>query len=111
MRAEQGEAGRQDQGPERRRRAGDGNAGVVDEATPLGEIPREVQVNPRVVEGERGEPRCPGDLPLPEPEEAERERQGGRHPRGVEESLAPARPRRRARQIATGYEPAEGKSA
>ena len=60
---------------------GDRHAGVVGEAVPFREIPREVQMDPRVVERERGEAPGARDLRLAELEEAESERERRRHAR------------------------------
>ena len=67
------ESGREHQRPEGRRRAADGDAGVVGETVPLGEIAREVQDGSTSRRGERTSTRaCPATAPLRDPEETER---------------------------------------
>ena len=65
----------EEQRPERRGRARHRHAGVVREAVPLGEIPRELEVDPGVVERKAGHA---GQLMLPDEEQREAE---GKRPR------------------------------
>ncbi len=66
-------AGREEERPQRRRRARHRHPRVVREPGALGEVAREVEVDPGVVEREAGAPR---DLPLAEQEDRERDERG-----------------------------------
>ncbi len=70
------EPGEEDR-PEGRRRARDGDAGVVGEAPSLGEIARELEMDPRIVEGKARGAQGSRDLALAEKVEAD----GGGEPR------------------------------
>jgi len=67
----------EEEGPEGRRRARNGDAEVVSEAPSLGEIARELEMDPRVVEGKARGAQGSRDLTLAEKIEAE----GGGEPR------------------------------
>src|SRR3989304_4361667 len=69
------EGAAQQQRPEGRGGAGHVDAGIVDEAVPLGQVPREVEVNPGVVEGKAA---APGELALPHEEDPAGEGRRGR---------------------------------
>ena len=67
-------ARREQQGPQRRGRPGDRRAGIEREARALGEVAREVQVDPRVIQRKPG---SAGDLTLAEREDRQRDQRGG----------------------------------
>ena len=92
-------AGRQQQRPQRRRRARHRSPRVVDEPKPLGDVAREVQMNPRIIERK---PRHPRNQPLPNAEQDERQRRGDKELEvGSHSRALPARrkPRRRLKKV------------